>query len=553
MNIKRIVYALSVAAVFSLNACSLTGDEGKDPAEPDVKPEIDLGAKASEAPTEEAEAKGEGLTVETSQLQVKSAEGDLLMTLSNTNFVYEEGLAEKHPGFAARLDDESGSRKAEMFDEGKRLGEDCLSQKQQMGEFAGTMTYWDDTKTSVLRFDDTLFVTEDYCSVYYGGAHGLDTVSYTNIDINTGEYVTASDLIKDKDKVADLIAEALVKEYPDVAKVEWTDDEQGDPTEYVRDLVYTEMTEYELNCTVTDSGFVVFFPPYDLASYAAGYLTVTLDTAANKDCFNEKYLIISNDRKNEVNYTVKEEDDLVVEASTVKEFYPNCPSWEYYCLDYLEPEEPHTLIEKKDKEVHADWTKEDWLDNNGLLCPDMPYIDEDLWGIYPDMDEVDLMYQGVMIEYDPDGSQYHYDLSRLANGPDDKKSEKWESETGPQYLKFAAEKDGYLYVELSCMSNSGDESNSSYIAKLDIENGYVLWKSQPLVANADNFVITDNAVICGYGSTDGEGYLYELDINTGEVADKIKMDKKPDYIVMSGAVLYVWAYDTAYEFALSEG
>ena len=103
------------------------------------------------------------------------------------------------------------------------------------------------------------------------------------------------------------------------------------------------------------------------------------------------------------------------------------------------------------------------------------------------------------------------------------------------------------------MSDSGDEPHSSYIAKLDIETGYVLWKSQPLVANADNFVITDNAVICGYGSTDGEGYLYELDINTGEAVDKIKMDKKPDYIVMSGAVLYVWAYDTAYEFALSEG
>ncbi|MCR5208594.1 MAG: RsiV family protein [Lachnospiraceae bacterium] len=568
MKKRYLSTVLLAATVFALGACSLTeaeNVEGKDQGE---SGENDKDTeKTVDAPTETTVAGGDGLTVETSRLEVKSADGELLMTLSDSSFIYEDGIAEKYPKFAACLDDESGSRMTELFDSGKRLGEECLSQKEQMGEFAGTMTYFDDTETSVLRFDDTLFVTEDYCSVYYGGAHGMDTYFYTNIDINTGEYVTSSDLIKDNEKVADLIAEALVKEHQDVAEVEWTDDENGDPTEYVRDLVYTEMTEYGLNCTVTDKGFVVFFPPYDLASYAAGYFEVTLDTDENKDCFNEKYLTISNDRKDEVRYTSKDEDDLVLEKMPGKEFYANCPSWDYYCQDYLEAEECHTVIEEKNKTVHTDWTVEDWLENNGFLSQDMPYIDEDLWGIYPEIPyseevitgsipdgcEDDPMYQGVMLEYDPEGRQYHYDLSRLANGPDDKNGEKSEVEMGPLYLKYVAEKNGFLYVELSRKSSPKGETRSSYIAKIDIESGYVEWKSEPLVANADNFVITDNAIICGYGAEGGDNYLCELDINTGEVVNRIKLDKKPDYIIMSGAVLYVWAGDTAYEFDLSEG
>ena len=122
-----------------------------------------------------------------------------------------------------------------------------------------------------------------------------------------------------------------------------------------------------------------------------------------------------------------------------------------------------------------------------------------------------------------------------------------------QYVQYACEQNGVVYVELMFNGYSSEEPNTAYICAFDKESGEVIWKSDPLVANAENFIVTESSVICGYGFTDEDDYLYELDIQTGETVDRIKLDKKPDVFVREGSRLTVWAYDTEYEFRVAEG
>ena len=68
------------------------------------------------------------------------------------------------------------------------------------------------------------------------------------------------------------------------------------------------------------------------------------------------------------------------------------------------------------------------------------------------------------------------------------------------------------------------------------------------MANADNFAIIDDFIICGYGFTAEDDYLYILDKYTGKVLDRILLKTGPDYIYEIGDKLYVRTYNTNYVF-----
>ena len=70
------------------------------------------------------------------------------------------------------------------------------------------------------------------------------------------------------------------------------------------------------------------------------------------------------------------------------------------------------------------------------------------------------------------------------------------------------------------------------------------------MANSDNFVVYDDTVICGYGFTAEDDYIYILSKYTGAVLKKIKVKTSPDYFYLDGDTLYVICYDTAYTYSL---
>lgn len=91
---------------------------------------------------------------------------------------------------------------------------------------------------------------------------------------------------------------------------------------------------------------------------------------------------------------------------------------------------------------------------------------------------------------------------------------------------------------------------NAYITAIDLPTKQVLWRTQPLVSNANNFVIKDDVIISGYGFTAEPHYLTQIDRLTGKLLKKDDLRKSPEYILFKGNTLYVRTYDTDYRFSV---
>ena len=140
------------------------------------------------------------------------------------------------------------------------------------------------------------------------------------------------------------------------------------------------------------------------------------------------------------------------------------------------------------------------------------------------------------------------DFERWTRGPADVASERQFTE---QRLTWAAVREGVLFVShghRTYASSSGGKN--AYLSAIDLKTGELLWQSEPLVANARNFLVEDGWIITGYGFTNEPDHLFVLDARTGEIAQRIKLRKGPSYILRKGDQVLVRTYDTDYVFAL---
>ena len=114
--------------------------------------------------------------------------------------------------------------------------------------------------------------------------------------------------------------------------------------------------------------------------------------------------------------------------------------------------------------------------------------------------------------------------------------------------------DDVAYVSIAHRTYAESAPHNAYIMALDMKDNYkVIWKSEPLTCNADNFAIVDGTIICGYGFTNEPDYIYELNRYTGERMATIKVKTGPDYFYAIDGKLYVRTYDTDYVYQISWG
>jgi TIR domain len=92
---------------------------------------------------------------------------------------------------------------------------------------------------------------------------------------------------------------------------------------------------------------------------------------------------------------------------------------------------------------------------------------------------------------------------------------------------------------------------NGYITAIDVPSNRIRWRSQPLVTNAGNFVIKDDAIVSGYGFTEEKDYLYVLNKEDGRVVQQVLLKSGPSQIVERNDLLYVRTYDTDYVFELT--
>ncbi|MBQ7766351.1 MAG: hypothetical protein IJ397_05890 [Lachnospiraceae bacterium] len=105
-------------------------------------------------------------------------------------------------------------------------------------------------------------------------------------------------------------------------------------------------------------------------------------------------------------------------------------------------------------------------------------------------------------------------------------------------------KDGIFYG--ASIANGYADSDTCFMFAYDLNNEKILWRSASQSYNTMNFIVIDDVIICGYGFTEEKDYLYQINMNTGEVIDKLELKKMPDLLVEQDGKIYVHTYSYDY-------
>ena len=105
-------------------------------------------------------------------------------------------------------------------------------------------------------------------------------------------------------------------------------------------------------------------------------------------------------------------------------------------------------------------------------------------------------------------------------------------------------KDGIFYG--ASVTNGYAGPDSCFMFAYDLEQDKLLWRSADQSYNSMNFVVKGDVILCGYGFTSEEDYLYQINRNTGEILDRLELKKMPDLLVEQDGKLYVHMYSYDY-------
>lgn len=105
-------------------------------------------------------------------------------------------------------------------------------------------------------------------------------------------------------------------------------------------------------------------------------------------------------------------------------------------------------------------------------------------------------------------------------------------------------KDGIFYG--ASVTNGYAEPDSCFMFAYDLEQDKLLWRSADQSYNSMNFVVKGDVILCGYGFTAEDDYLYQINRNTGEILDRLELKKMPDLLVEQEGKLYVHTYSYDY-------
>ncbi|QHQ62945.1 hypothetical protein Ana3638_20960 [Anaerocolumna sedimenticola] len=145
---------------------------------------------------------------------------------------------------------------------------------------------------------------------------------------------------------------------------------------------------------------------------------------------------------------------------------------------------------------------------------------------------------------------YSLDFSNYRYSPDYMKED---YDYIQQKVVWASIKNNILYISHSHNTYAKSSKNmNAYITAIDLLDMSVLWRTDALVCNSRNFQIHGDVIICGYGFTNEPDYLYQIDINTGKVLDKMQLKSAASYIIQKDDVVFVRTYNTDYEFDIQE-
>ena len=231
------------------------------------------------------------------------------------------------------------------------------------------------------------------------------------------------------------------------------------------------------------------------------------------------------------------------DLGAIRQIHMENPSWEYYCAT-----EPASLaaplkLTKLTQEANQITDTDDWFEKNNLS---LNVEDSGKYGLGIPSDENGGKCRIQVVDGEK-GEVFELDFSDFEYAGDFKQSEK---EFVRQQIRYAQVKDHILYLSIGHLTYAESSPHNAYVAAVDLAEKKLLWKSQPLVSNAANFVIKGDVLLCGYGFTAEPDYIYQLALGSGKVIDKTAAKSKADYLILKDNILYVRTYNTDYTFRI---
>ncbi len=389
----------------------------------------------------------------------------------------------------------------------------------------------------------------------FNGPHPTTYYGSCMMDTETGEILPLADVVKDMMELPQYILENLI--IVDDTYV-FSEEENEQMLSIIEDMV----AENYLVWTMDDTGFHVYFDAYALQYYAFGPIFADLSYQDYPDLFYEKYIpaqtkVVKNISYKEGETTVVSNEELAQYRETTKSegagdnagYYSiECPDWEVpYMADGIFDtltESPIKLTEVE-KESSDCLFADEWSRRTGIALP------EDLYG----EGYSDQSYYYVA-DNSADEGRLALEVSEAGSynlvGTYDFTSYLYTPVPGNAFttleIPYAAIYDGVLYTEIAHRTYSADQPYTGFIVAVEVETGKLLWRSEMLLANGRNFVVGEDTIICGYGFTAEDDYMYVLSRHSGAVLEKKKLKSGPDYFIPVEESLYVLTYNTAYQY-----
>lgn len=206
---------------------------------------------------------------------------------------------------------------------------------------------------------------------------------------------------------------------------------------------------------------------------------------------------------------------ITIDPSTVKETHPTSDA-----------AAPFDLKIVSEEENGIDFANE-WYDSKGLSLP-MTGTD---WNSFYD-DNYQYLWSGEELYIFENGTG---NCLYVLTYPTDK----WYINGNNACLR-----DGIFYG--ASVTNGYAQPDTCFMFAYDLEDNKLLWRSADQTYNSMNFIVKDNVILCGYGFTSEDDYLYQLDLHTGEILSRLKLKKQPDLLVYQDHMLYVHTYSYNY-------
>ena len=244
----------------------------------------------------------------------------------------------------------------------------------------------------------------------------------------------------------------------------------------------------------------------------------------------------------EVLEEIKQENDLIAESdaeNSVPKEEEIAVEPKYITIDlsgiketHIEGEavEPLKLQVISEEYNNIDWAN-DWYERENLS---LPMIGNEWNHFYDDTYEY-LWADDELYIFDRQISDSDTHCLYVLQYPTDK----WYINGNNAWLK-----DGIFYG--ASVTNGYAEPDSCFMFAYDLEQDKLLWRSADQSYNSMNFVVKGDVILCGYGFTAEDDYLYQINRNTGEILDRLKLKKKPDLLVEQDGKLYVHTYSYDY-------